>query len=66
MSSSEVVTKLYNNISEEIDQFNKNAEKAVAGNKAAAARSRKSTQVLTKLFKEWRKSTISEMTEKKE
>lgn len=42
------------------DAFKADAEKAVNGNKAAAARCRKATLELEKLGKEFRKVSISE------
>lgn len=40
------------------EAFLADAEKAVAGNKAAAARSRKASLVMEKLQKEWRKVSL--------
>lgn len=45
-------------ISTEIEKFQADSAAAVGGNKAAAARSRKSSLVLTKLFKTWRKVSM--------
>lgn len=42
------------------DAFKADAEKAVNGNKAAAARCRKATLELEKLGKEFRKTSIAE------
>lgn len=52
---------LMKQISEQIATFKENAEAHVEkGNKAAGSRARKATLELTKLFKEFRKSSIEE------
>jgi hypothetical protein len=47
-------------IADELERFWENAAKARIGNKAAAARARRSTTKLEKLFKTWRRLTIAE------
>lgn len=52
--------KLIKNINDIAAAFAADAEKALAGNKSAAARCRKATLELEKLGKEFRKVSISE------
>lgn len=55
------MNKLMNQINEQLEAFKSNAEAfCVKGNKAAAARARKASLELTKLFKEFRKASIEE------
>lgn len=55
------MNELMNQINEQLEAFKSNAEAyAVKGNKAAAARARKASLELTKLFKEFRKVSIEE------
>ena len=50
--------KLHAAINQSIEQFQIDSKKALEGNKSAAARSRKSSLEITKLFKEWRKESV--------
>ena len=43
----------------EMSNFNNDSTLALAGNKAAGARSRKQTLNLEKLFKQWRKESVA-------
>jgi len=49
--------ELLKQITEEMYEFKKDGAKAVDGNKAAGRRSRKTSLVLARLFKEWRAMT---------
>lgn len=53
-------TTLFKKIQTLVADFNDNAEKAFAGNKSAAARSRKISVEIEKLLKEYRKVSIAE------
>lgn len=53
-------TELFNKIKELVEVFNENAEKALAGNKSAAARSRKASVEIEKALKEYRKVSVAE------
>ena len=50
--------ELQKEITEQIALFIKEADKNLAGNKAAGQRARKATLELTKLFKEYRRESI--------
>lgn len=50
--------ELVEKLNEQLEEFKMNAEKAVGGNKAAAARARKNSLALEKLMKEFRKVSI--------
>ncbi|GHU87019.1 hypothetical protein FACS1894153_4650 [Bacteroidia bacterium] len=51
---------LVKSIKAQIEEFNANVDAfVVKGNKAAAARARKNTNELTKLFKEFRKESVA-------
>lgn len=52
--------ELFNKIKELVEVFNENAEKALAGNKSAAARSRKASVEIEKALKEYRKVSVAE------
>jgi len=52
--------ELLEQISAEIETFQKESQAHAEGNKAAGGRARKSTLELAKLFKEYRKVTIEE------
>ena len=51
--------ELHKQIIDQIDAFMDNSNKAIAGNSAAGARSRKNTLNLEKLFKQWRKESVA-------
>lgn len=53
-------TELFNKIKELVEVFNENAEKALAGNKSAAARSRKTSVEIEKALKEYRRTSVAE------
>jgi len=50
--------ELLTRIKEETVNFMDDAAKAVAGNKAAGQRSRKTSNVINRLFKEWRQVSL--------
>jgi hypothetical protein len=52
--------KLVIEIKAKMDAMVKDLDKAIAGNKAAAARARKSSNDLTKMYKEFRKVSVQE------
>lgn len=51
--------KLHAEINQEIEQFQIDSKKALNGNKSAGARSRKSSMALSKMFKDYRKLSVS-------
>lgn len=53
-------TELFNKIKELVEVFNENTEKALAGNKSAAARSRKASVEIEKALKEYRRTSVAE------
>lgn len=50
--------ELYDTIKNVMENFEGNAARRLAGNKAAGVRSRKYSFVLEKLLKEWRKASV--------
>lgn len=53
-------TELFSKIKELVEVFYEDAEKALAGNKSAAARSRKTSVEIEKTLKEYRKASVAE------
>lgn len=53
-------TELFSKIKTLVETFNGDVEKALAGNKSAAARSRKISVEIEKTLKEYRKVSIAE------
>ena len=53
------LAKSLDDINEQILEFQDNADKGLAGNKAAAMRSRKASNALTKMFKVYRKLSVA-------
>ena len=49
---------LLNKITQEMASFKTSADQRVSGNKAAGARSRKTSLVIAELLKEWRKLSV--------
>lgn len=59
MNDQKKAVKLLKEIKAEFELFVDEADKAVEkGNASAARRSRKSTSIMTKLFKDYRKATV--------
>lgn len=50
--------ELFEEILSKIEEFKKDSEKAIAGNKSAGVRARKGTLELTKLFKDFRAKSL--------